>query len=421
MRGSRASRVGMEVGLVLLGLSSLPNAAFGISYAFTEIASTNDGFTNFGLVSINNQGTVVFAAGLPGSIPNTPPFRAVVTGNGGPLATIASHTGATGEAFGSISAFVSVSDAGVVAFQGTRAGVSGPGIYTGNGVDPITTIAEPGGAIGALTGAAFPAIGDTGVVAFRGLVSDGIGSGNLYTTSHGSTPALDATSISNNFFRINPESVRGSTVAFRATLDPSGSGGQGVYTIDASGGTVTTIAEITGSGSPFANFRILPPVIFFPNLTVNAHGAVVFAAALSAGGSGIFLGDGLGGITTIADTSMSQFATADFFTASLNDSGAVAFSAALASNRSAVFVAHSPPSVVIQSGDALLNSTVAMDDTATAVYANSFNNRGQIAFVATLANGVTGVFVATPVPEPGTAAVALSLLASLAAARARRD
>jgi hypothetical protein len=75
---------------------------------------------------------------------------------------------------------------------------------------------------------------------------------------------------------------------------------------------------------------------------------------------------------------------------------------------------------VIQEGDTLLGATI----TDLSFSRGGFNNRGQIAFNATLSDGTSGVFVATPIPEPSTvallAAAGLGLLACGGWRRKRR-
>jgi hypothetical protein len=73
---------------------------------------------------------------------------------------------------------------------------------------------------------------------------------------------------------------------------------------------------------------------------------------------------------------------------------------------------------VIQEGDTLLGATV----TDLSFSRGGFNNRGQIAFNATLSDGTSGVFVATPIPEPSTVVLlAAGALGLIAYGRSRRN
>ena len=66
---------------------------------------------------------------------------------------------------------------------------------------------------------------------------------------------------------------------------------------------------------------------------------------------------------------------------------------------------------VIGDGDALFGSTV----TGLSISPTSLNDIGQVAFYYELANGTTGIAIATPTPEPSsTMLVVLSLGLSLA-------
>ena len=71
---------------------------------------------------------------------------------------------------------------------------------------------------------------------------------------------------------------------------------------------------------------------------------------------------------------------------------------------------------VIAVGDALLGSTVTDVDFAN----QGFNDANQIAFLATLADGRGGIYVASPVPEPGMGSLTSSALAMLIRPRRAR-
>ena len=71
---------------------------------------------------------------------------------------------------------------------------------------------------------------------------------------------------------------------------------------------------------------------------------------------------------------------------------------------------------VIGSGDALFGSTI----TALQFSPTSLNDPGQVAFYYELANGTTGIAVANPVPEPGSASLLLGGLLAILVPRRRR-
>ena len=71
-------------------------------------------------------------------------------------------------------------------------------------------------------------------------------------------------------------------------------------------------------------------------------------------------------------------------------------------------------SEVIAAGESLFGSTI----TGFSISPTSLNDAGQVAFSYRLANGTTGIAVATPVPEPsGTALLFGGLLAILSRRR----
>ena len=67
---------------------------------------------------------------------------------------------------------------------------------------------------------------------------------------------------------------------------------------------------------------------------------------------------------------------------------------------------------VIGSGDLLFGSTI----TALSISPTSLNDLGQVAFYYRLANGTTGIAIATPVPEP-TPSLLMALSVGLSLAR----
>jgi hypothetical protein len=124
-------------------------------------------------------------------------------------------------------------------------------------------------------------------------------------------------------------------------------------------------------------------------------GSVTFLAYPTQGGYGIFKRNG-GKITNIAHSNgcLSQFAAP-----SLNDAGAIAFQANLNGTDEGIFMATgSTVKKVIAIGDYLFGSKV----TSLVFSPGGFNNAGQIAFFARLADGTSGIFRADPV-LPATA------------------
>jgi hypothetical protein len=161
-------------------------------------------------------------------------------------------------------------------------------------------------------------------------------------------------------------------IAFEESLDDFTNG---IFLF--SGGEFVTIADERGAAS-FA---------FDPQL--NNVGVVAFTAFLDSGASGVFTGNG-GPLTTVADSS-GPFSFFD--TAAINDSGIVAFGASLDTGESGIFVGPDPVADrVIVTGEKLRGSTI----TNAFICSEGLNNAGEIVFVAQLADGRTGIFVASP-------------------------
>ncbi len=176
-------------------------------------------------------------------------------------------------------------------------------------------------------------------------------------------------------------------MVFNSTLD---AGGSGIFI--GSGGAISTVVDSSG---PFQNFN-LP--------SINNAGAIAFAADLDAGGVGLFISSG-GTLTTIADSNDGFFF---FDNPSINNVGSVAF-LALHNTGLGIFTGSDPVNdLVIKAGDSLFGSTVT-----SLAHLRGFNDLGQIAFLADLADGRQVVVRATPmgtqppavVPEPSTIVV----------------
>lgn len=151
-----------------------------------------------------------------------------------------------------------------------------------------------------------------------------------------------------------------------------------------------TFLNVADSSSPtYSTFGV-------PSL--NTAGTLGFLASLDAGGSGLFTGDG----TTTTTIALSSGPTFSGFgmTISLNTAGTVGFRADLDAGGFGFYTSDgTTTTLVIRDGDALFGSTV----TALDLGREALNDAGQFAFRYSLADGRTGVAVATLVPEPAGA------------------
>jgi len=167
-----------------------------------------------------------------------------------------------------------------------------------------------------------------------------------------------------------------------------------------------TVTSLTASEENF---------LFFGSTDINSSGAVAFG----------FFRDGVGiatadseGVNIIADTA-GGFSSISLAPA-INDNGDVAFSASIEGGPSGLFVGGDPVNnLVIANGDPLFGSTIS--DLGFAFFRHGFNNRGQIAFQYGLANGQSGIAVATPVPEPSMAIPAFACSLFALAGRRRKN
>ena len=356
-------------------------------YTFTLVADSTGPFSDFGVVpspALNASGTVAFVARFDGS------GAGVFKGNGGALTTI---TTIATPPFGNPFNPPSINQAGMVAFS------AGDRVLAGNG-GPRVTIADTAGQFNGFAGGYSASINSAGTVAFWALPDTG--PAGIFASDGGTVTPLFLNSGSlnaNNNIAFNDVG----TLAFRK------SNGTGIVTVN--GGSITTIADSSGL---FNYFGSAP--------SLNEAGTVAFAAGTNGqdgGVFGIYKGSG-GALTTIADLSgpYSYLFGFNDFQPSINYAGLVAFNAALDAGGGGVFIGDGTmTSAVIQAGDSLFGSTV----TGAGVTPYGLNDSGQVAFAFTLANGTTGIAVATPVPEPSAALLlALSLGLSLARRTTRK-
>jgi hypothetical protein len=336
------------------------------AYDFTLIADNSGALLGCcsSTVSLNNRGTVSFVAWISTNEP------AVFTGNGGPLTLLADGNGPF-NGFGAWN--TSINASGTVAFGGELI-EGGGGMFTASRRG-VTAIGPPGALIA--TGLR-PSINNAGTVAFLGSpASFGVGlfagRGDTLLTLYESRPPSP-------FFTFGSPAINeNGTVAFLAGVrgTPTWSG---IFTGD--GGPTTTIAD---SRSGFFSLDSEP--------SINNAGTAAFAAILMSGVSGIFVGGG-GPITPIAD-STGPFSDLWLSSPVINNNGSVVFFAGLDAGGVGIFTGPDPlANKVIAVGDPLLGSVVVE------FFLNGsrlgFNDRGEVAFVALLADGTGALVRATP-------------------------
>jgi hypothetical protein len=248
----------------------------------------------------------------------------------------------------------------------------------------ITEIAE----ISGNSGFNLPAINDAGTVVFH-MQNNTTGEQAIFTGTGGPlTRVVD--NLGGPYVSFgDPVINTGGSVAFLAGLS---TGGAGIFRV--SGGQTATIATNVEDGGSFTLLRS-------SSLSINAKGTVAFAAQRDAGLSGIYTGNG-GPLTTVVDN---KGPYQDFFGHSflgavgIDGQGTVVFGAGSMSGTQGLFSGPDPlADKVIGLNDMLDGARVNY----LTFYPNGMNDRGQIAFFASLSDGRQGIFRADPasVPEP---------------------
>ena len=330
---------------------------------------------------------------------------------------------------------------GDVAFKAGRLAPDGfntiPGVYRTNADGTLTTVAEDPRRF--VTIGFNPSMNDSGQVSFAARVDGGnkpdteailLGSGRKLTT-------IATTDGRFNFFGFDTSVNNLGEVAFKAELEEefgfdeglfSGSGGKkGVTTHyltstsafdgDDSRPSINDLGQIAfresvdfdsgifvGREGDFAVIAAPDPDVSVQEPVLNDAGTAAFQRSLTDGVTGEFVEEivtGSGGpLTTVADT-RSEFAFFGFRPPSLNNQGDVAFLAALDDGTSGIFVGPDPVADrVISTGDTLDGSTVQN----LTFCEEGLSDSGELAFVATLEDFGTpegfrmAVFRATPGP-----------------------
>lgn len=365
-RLSMATAMGMTLSLLAMGDAN--------AYTFSRIFDDSGPYNSIGNSAINNQGTVAFTARLDlDQLPlNDYYYRSgynrevIFTGNGASLTSITPNMGEF--------QIQDISDSNTVAFVAKVGSSHHPQwvLSTSNGSTSTHIATDPTayGLFDDLFGDV--AINNKGSVAFKELTLFSSGGNFSLVTSDGvnRTTIVDESGYfkSLNTFDLNNQE----TVAFGAFLDD---GRRGLFT--SNGDSITPIADTNGSFKSFGA------------LSLNDADTLAFQAFLDDGSAGIFTSSN-GSFTTIADTSG---AFSFFSNPAINNNGAVAFGSQLDTGEYGIFTGSDPVAdKIIAIGDPLFGSTV----TRLAFSNKGFNDAGQIAFSAQLADGSTGVFRADP-------------------------
>jgi hypothetical protein len=312
-----------------------------------------------------------------------------------------------------------------VAFRGFYSG--GQGVFTGSG-GPLTTIAKTGDAApaGAFTGFTNPTIsGNT--VAFIGSYS---GARAIFADNGGARITIVKTGDAapfGTFSNFGNSSVSGNTVAFSGFY---GSTGRGIFT--GNGGPITTVGSSTNVGEPALSGSTAAYWAFFGNegiftgsggpqtrivgsgdpaplgnfvsfnSAVSISGSTVAFQGNFSGGRGIFTGNG-GALQAIAKTGdAAPVGTFNNFDAPAISGSIAAFKGYYNNGVSGglgIFIGSGGQlDTVIKTGDSLFGSTVS------SLFFDRFgldaDGSGDLAFFYQLANGNSGIAIASPAAIP---------------------
>ncbi len=421
----RYGAFGFTVALLTIAASDARAAYFFVNVADTLTASPSGGtFSAFVNPSINNNGSAAFIA-----FSSIQPGLGVYTGGTGSLQTVATIATPTplGGAYGAFNGEPAINSAGVVAFQ------SDAGLFTGSaGPGPGGVLALPfqtapgtgGGTFGFPNFALSLSLNNSGTGTFFANVSGGTSDGGIFKSTAGSISgnptkiALNgevAPGTSGGVFRMTPSiSVSpgindSGVVSFFANII-GGTGGSGIFTGD--GLSVSAVAILGGAAPTGGTFT------FFTSQAaprINGNGRVAFEGGTSAGASGLFTvgpGPGIDLAAVIGGAAPDGGIFGAFDGININAGGRVAFYANLFGEPGATFgiFTGGPGGTqrVIREGDSLFGSLVAGLNLGT--FSNGFNDAGQVAFGYTLADGRSGIAIASlsgsasSAPEPDTLA-----------------
>jgi hypothetical protein len=369
----RSRRLGTAFATILMAV--LPLTAFGEASSeaigtnaarFVNVVDNTQGFSSFGSApAINNALAVAFESAGTGFESGS-----VWKWNNGRLTRIATSADGSLRRFGDV---VVINSAGRVGFSAGVVNGNDSIIATGDG-GALNVIASANAT--GLVGGQFlgiSAINERGDVVFLG-VRKGFGSQAIFAGKGGPlTPVVDTATDANFAALGNADIDASGKVAFRGFL---ADGTEGIFLRD------NALHDVVDTNNPsLADF--LDPVI-------NNKGTVGSAAFLQAGGLAVFTANARG-ITP--RTNSSSFSLVD--NVSINNLDDVAFFATETVGRDGIFVeptGSSNPVPVIETGDPLFGSTVV----ALSIGRFSLNDGGWITFRYELADGRTGIAVASP-------------------------
>jgi hypothetical protein len=351
-------------------------------YTFQNIAdSASPMFESFGRPSINDAGTVAFLATADAQMGGG---QKIFTATGQSVAQIADTLGE----FDSFSPELipAINNEGTVAIAAALdiGGYKVVTIHGGQASDVVTT--GSGNTFNTLSN---PDINDVGTVAFLATRRDTPASEEItgiYKKSNDQSPIIKIADSSGDLMVFGAPSINDDgVVAFQSERDPGAltTPGKAIYFGDGAA-TLTPVATTAGQQAPSDIER---------NQDINDAGAVVFKVDLASGDEAILIGDG-SGTTQLANAIGFQGFESFGDAPGINNRGDVAFLATGLDNNSGMGIFTGDDLLadkVVRTGDLLFGSIV----TSLEMF-HGLNEAGQIAFQYGLADGRTGIAIATP-------------------------
>ena len=398
-----------------LGLTDGPDAIYKTSGSgLVTVVSTlqtlpgsTGNFANFSInFALNETGTVAFSGST-----NAGTATGVYTGSGGALTTIAVSGQAVPGLGGNIFSFASnlaLNDSGSVAFTATTitTTTAGTGEYFGSGgtLTALATTLQTAPGTGALFGfpSVSPVLNNTGGAAF---VEQNATASGVYTT-FGSTLTTVATTL-----QVAPE-IGGNFASFSSSIAINDSGAVAFFAnngINFSTSSRGIFARVGGVLSAIASTARVAPGLSgnfrrFTDPALSNSGIVVFRGETAVGAQGIYTGTG-GALQTIAITGQSAPGIGGTFlnfdtSPAVNDLGTVAFFGTNSADASGIYLGDGQQLVTVAfTGQSLAGSTISsvnFSGGSDRGGSNQFNNNGQFAYSASLANGAATIQLFTP-------------------------
>ncbi len=278
---------------------------------------------------INDNGTLAFQADISNSIRGL--FTAPANGTPALVAQSGTATGDVGN-FGTSGGLApALNNSDTITMMGLRNGLSSAqgsyAIVVGHATSPLSaTYALTSGNPGQFFSMGDSVISNSGTIAFTGQTNAGVQ--GVYTLAPNATTAtaLVTNQGQNSFLGLGNALAINNSGSIAFTGFSSKDNSRGVFVTDSTGHT-STIVDFGVSNNIY-------PVQVAPHVALSNAGEVAFQAAIGNGvGTGVFVSNGSGGITKIAQTGDTlagmTVQSVSLSNYSVNDIGQVAFAATL--------------------------------------------------------------------------------------------